>query len=209
MNGLSIFHPVIIDTPRLRIRPLSTTTWEALAKSLLYEGSWHGSVWNLNRPEAIRQMYENGIKSIEHRRGNPIIFLNHKNEVVGMTNFMNCEPQNKLTEIGGTWIGLKWQRTYVNTESKYYLLKYCFENLGLVRVEFRIDHQNVNSQRAMERLGVHFEGVIRNRRIIPSGESRDYHFYSVIDRDWPKVKAHIELLLGKEAYGSAGSQDDQ
>lgn len=143
-------------------------------------------------------MHERSIAAFEAKKGNPHVFLNQdETEVLGKINFMNIEPHNKNTEFGGTWISPKWQRTHVNTETKYLLLKYCFETLGLVRVEFRIDRENQASRKAIQRIGATFEGIIRNRTILPSEESRDYCFYSVIDKDWPKLKTELEVLLSK------------
>lgn len=196
----AIFEPVVIDTSNVKIRPLAQVTWQQMAAGILYEDSWHGRMWNIRGPEDVQRMHTNALAAVERKTGNPLVFLNPaEDEVLGVTNFMNCEPANRLIEIGGTWISKRWQRSCVNTETKFALLSYAFEQLKLVRVEFRIDCENYQSQRAIERLGVHFEGVIRNRRVIPSGETRDYRFYSVVDRDWPQVKDRIEGLIKARA----------
>lgn len=147
----SIFDPVFIDTPKLKIRPLSLVPWQKVADGVLYEGSFHSRMWGMTTSEDIRKNYENSLKAFENKKGNPLVFVSpDEAEIYGITNFMNVEPHNRLLEIGGTWIGKKWQRTFVNTLTKYELLKYCFEQLDLKRVEFKIDAENFVSQKAIE-----------------------------------------------------------
>ncbi|MEZ0392778.1 MAG: tetratricopeptide repeat protein [Pseudobdellovibrionaceae bacterium] len=194
----TIFDPIQIDTEHTKIRPLQATTWQKLAESLLYEGSFHARNWGVKTPDDIRRMYEKAQITWVNKMGNPLVFLNHEEtEVLGVTNFMNVEPQNKMIEIGGTWINPKYQRGYVNTETKIALLQYCFETLQLVRVEFRIDAENFTSQRAVERLGFHFDGLLPRRKINANQDVRDYTFYSVTDQSWPQTKKHMLSLLEK------------
>lgn len=194
----SMFDPIFLDTPHVKIRPQQSVSWQKLAEGLLYEGSFHGRNWGMKDPEDIRKMYENGLNAFANKKGNPIVFLNHEEtEVLGKTNFMNVEPHNKMIEIGGTWIGRKWQRTFVNTETKFALLQYCFETLKLNRVEFRIDSENRPSQNAVQRLGFHFDGLIPRRTVNANGDVRDYVFYSVTDLTWSNVKDHMLGLLEK------------
>jgi len=194
----TMFDPIIIDTEHVKIRPLKTVSWQKLAEGLLYEGSFHATSWGLKTPDDIKKMYENSIAAFQAKRGNPIVFLNRdETEVLGMTNFMNVEPPNKMIEIGGTWINKRWQKSYVNTETKFALLQYCFETLKMNRVEFRIDSDNQPSQKAVQRLGFHFDGLMPRRKVNANGHVRDYVFYSVTDQSWPEVKNHILSLIAK------------
>jgi RimJ/RimL family protein N-acetyltransferase len=108
---------------------------------------------------------------------------------------MDMRPDHKGLEIGGTWYALDFQRTPVNTESKYLLLKYAFENLGCIRVQFKTDLRNTRSQIAIERLGAAKEGILRNHMITPEGVIRDSVFYSILDSEWIKVKNNLEEKL--------------
>ena len=193
-----MFAPVVIDTEHVKIRPLKTVTWQKLSEGLLYEGSFHATNWGIKTPDDVRKMYENSLSAFQAKRGNPIVFLNkNETEVVGITNFMNVEPANKMIEIGGTWINKKYQRTFVNTETKFALLQYAFETLKLNRVEFRIDSDNFISQKAVRRLGIHFDGLMPRRKINANGQVRDYVFYSVTDQSWPQVKNQIKQVKEK------------
>jgi|GEM_PF-911459 len=194
----SIFDPIHIDTKHVKIRPLQSVTWQKLAEDLLYENSFHALFWGVKTPEDMKKRYEDSISAFNSKKGNPVVFLNlDETEVLGMTNFMNVEPANKMIEIGGTWINKKYQRTYVNTETKLALLQYAFETLKLNRVEFRIDADNVASQKAVQRLGFHFDGLMPRRKVNANNDVRDYVFYSVTDQTWPTVKKLVQDLSEK------------
>ena len=115
---------------------------------------------------------------------------------IGCTRFMDIQAWNRGVEIGGTWYGPTYQRTAVNTECKYLLLRHAFEVWGCIRVQFKTDRRNERSQRAIERLGALREGVLRNHKLRPNGTIRDSVYYSIIDSEWPAVKARLEEKLG-------------
>ena len=122
------------------------------------------------------------------------IIENAKNRVVGSTRFLHMRPEHRGVEIGWTWLGQEWQRTGVNTEAKLLLLSHAFERMGCIRVEFKTDARNLRSQQALERIGATREGVLRNHMIVQGGYHRDSVFYSVIDDEWPSVKARLQAL---------------
>lgn len=111
---------------------------------------------------------------------------------IGCTRYLSIDRANCGLEIGGTWYGAAHRRTAVNTECKYLLLRHAFETLGCIRVQFKTDLRNERSQRAIERIGAQREGVLRNHMITPDGTIRDSVYYSIIDREWPAVKARLE-----------------
>ena len=115
--------------------------------------------------------------------------------VAGATRYLNIMPRDRGLEIGGTWYGVEFQRTAVNTECKYLLLKHAFETLGCIRVQFKTDLRNERSQKAIERLGAVKEGVLRNHMILPDGRFRHSVFYSILDTEWPDVRARLEGML--------------
>jgi RimJ/RimL family protein N-acetyltransferase len=114
---------------------------------------------------------------------------------IGCTRFMDIQTRNRGAEIGGTWYGLAYQRTAANTECKYLLLRHAFETWGCIRVQLKTDRRNERSQRAIERIGAVREGILRNHMIRPDGTIRDSVYYSIIDREWPAVKARLEAML--------------
>jgi N-acetyltransferase len=115
--------------------------------------------------------------------------------VAGATRFMEIYQGQKGLEIGGTWYGLEFQRTAVNTECKYLLLRQAFEVMGAIRVQFKTDLRNERSRRAIERIGAKYEGILRNHIILPDGVRRDSVYYSIIDKEWPAVKEILEVMI--------------
>jgi RimJ/RimL family protein N-acetyltransferase len=117
--------------------------------------------------------------------------------VAGATRYLNIVPNDRGLEVGGTWYGIDFQRTVVNTECKYLLFTHAFEVLKCIRLQIKTDLRNVRSQKAIERIGAKKEGILRNHMILPDGRYRDSVFYSVIDSEWPDVKKRLEEMLGR------------
>jgi RimJ/RimL family protein N-acetyltransferase len=118
-------------------------------------------------------------------------------KAIGSTRYMDIRRNDRGLEIGWTWIGTVFQRTAMNTECKYLLLRHAFEDLGAVRVQLKTDLRNARSQRAIERLGAVREGVLRKHMVQWDGFIRDTVYYSVIESEWPGVKRRLEGLLGR------------
>lgn len=121
--------------------------------------------------------------------------------IAGSTRYLNIDPPNRGLEVGGTWYGLDFQRTAVNTECKYLLLTHAFETLKAIRVQIKTDSLNVRSQQAIERIGAVKEGVLRNHMILSDGRIRDSVFYSILDNEWAGVKKRLVEMLGKYGDG--------
>ena len=117
--------------------------------------------------------------------------------VVGSTRFMNIDAANRHLEIGSTWIGTAWQRTVVNTEAKYLMLRHAFEVLGCLRVEFKTDSLNARSRQALLRIGAREEGTFRSHVITSEGRIRHSVWFSIVVDDWPGVRRHLEGLLSR------------
>jgi RimJ/RimL family protein N-acetyltransferase len=117
------------------------------------------------------------------------------NRAIGATRYMEIHPEHRNLEIGGTWYGVAFQRTAVNTECKYLLLRHAFEDLGCVRVQFKTDARNLRSQHALERIGAVKEGVLRQQMITATGYLRDSVYYSILDSEWPEIKKRLEAML--------------
>ena len=115
--------------------------------------------------------------------------------LIGSTHYGNIDRTNHRVEIGWTWVGREWQRTAINTEAKYLLLKHAFETLGCIRVELKTDSLNERSRAAILRIGAREEGTFRNHMITASGRIRHTVYYSIVDSEWPSVKARIEARL--------------
>ena len=117
------------------------------------------------------------------------------NQAAGMTTFMNIDAMSRRVEIGSTWYRKSVQRTPLNTECKLLLLRHAFETLDCIAVEFRTSSFNLQSRRAIERIGAKLDGVLRNHARHTNGTLRDTYVYSIIAAEWPAVRAHLEHQL--------------
>jgi RimJ/RimL family protein N-acetyltransferase len=122
-------------------------------------------------------------------------FEQKSNHIVGTTRFMNMDLANRKVEIGSTWIAPPWQRTAINTEAKYLMLCQAFEAWKCLRVELKTDALNQRSRNAILRLGAREEGTLRKHMLTWNGRQRDSVYFSILDSEWPHVKARLEAKL--------------
>ena len=122
---------------------------------------------------------------------------NASGRAVGMTTYMHIDATNRRVEIGSTWYRRSVQRSGLNTECKYLLLRHAFEALACNAVEFRTHFMNHQSRRAIERLGAKLDGILRQHMIMPNGSLRDTCVYSIISPEWPTIKTHLEWQMAK------------
>lgn len=189
--------PVTLTGRLVRLEQLSEAHVPDLAVVGLDENIWRFMLYGAMRTQEDIHAWVKDILS-RQARGTDLAFAVialSSGKAVGATRYMNIELKNRGLEIGGTWYGAAYQGTGVNTESKYLLLRHAFETLGCIRVQFKTDSRNLRSQRAIERLGAVREGTLRNHMILPDGLVRDSVFFSILDREWPQVKAHLEQRL--------------
>ena len=121
---------------------------------------------------------------------------NATGRAIGSTRLLDIRPADRQVEIGSTFLAREYWRTPANTESKYLVLRHCFETLGCVRVAFKTDGRNVRSQEAIARLGAVREGTLR-RHMNVRGYQRDTVYFSILDEEWPAVKARLEARLAR------------
>ena len=165
------------------------------------DGDLH-KLWYTNIPSAYEMRAEISRRLELHRQGSMYPFaVKHlaTQRCVGMTTYMNIEPSQRRLEIGSTWLRKSIQRSAVNTECKWLLLEYAFEQLNCICVEFRTHAMNLQSRRAIERLGAKQDGILRNNMIMANGSYRDSAVYSIIASEWPSVKANLTWQLQQYA----------
>ena len=124
------------------------------------------------------------------------IALKDSRKIVGSTRYWKIDRKNRSLEIGHTWLAKSYQRSFVNTEAKYLLLRYAFESLQMIRVQFTTDELNEKSGAALLRIGAKPEGVIRYERIMPDGRKRNSVLFSIIESEWPEVRKALEQKIG-------------
>jgi RimJ/RimL family protein N-acetyltransferase len=119
-------------------------------------------------------------------------------QAVGSTRSPDIRRADRALEIGWTWLGIPYQRTPINTEGKYLLLRHACEAPGAVRVQLTIDRRNERSQKAIERIGATREGVLRKPMVLWDGFIRGSVYSSILDDEWPSVRRHLEALLARQ-----------
>lgn len=186
--------PVTLTGKFIRLEPMTEAHIPALAEIGVGQDFWHFMLYGDMKTEADMR---NWVLDILSRKGDLPFVVIHlaSGRVAGATRYLNISPKDRGLEIGGTWYGLEFQRTAVNTECKYLLLKHAFETLGAIRVQLKTDSRNLRSQTAIERIGAVKEGVLRNHMILPDGTIRHSVFYSILDSEWEGVKQRLEKML--------------
>lgn len=167
----------------------------------LYEAANDENIW-AHLPKTIRTLHdmeafvEEALQAKDSGAECPFVIIQRETgKIVGTTRFLYMSSAARSLEIGWTWFHPSVWGTSVNTECKYVLLQYCFEQLNTIRVQFKTDERNIRSQKAIERLGAVKEGILRNQMIRKDGTFRNSVFYSIIDSEWPSVKQHLEQRL--------------
>jgi RimJ/RimL family protein N-acetyltransferase len=189
--------PVTLSGRVVRLEPLSEAHIPDLVKVGLDETIWRYMRYGrMESGEHLANWVHEMLELQTHGADLPFAVIYQVTGcAVGCTRYLNIDHEDRSLEIGGTWYGLEYQGTFVNTESKYLLLKHAFEVLGCVRVWFKTDSRNLRSQRAIERLGAVKEGVLRNHMVLPNGYIRDSVVYSILPQEWPEVKVMLEARL--------------
>lgn len=177
---------LILENESILLRPLSMNDMDKI-ESISYNkelGEFGARVKNRND---LTDYFSFCLNSKKEKELYPLLIISKENmDPIGLTMFGNISFQNKRLEIGWTWIGERFQGTGINAICKKLLLDYCFSQLHLRRVEFKIDINNIKSQKAIEKLGAVKEGLLRNYNIQSYGESKGTYVYSILREEWEK-----------------------
>jgi RimJ/RimL family protein N-acetyltransferase len=188
---------VTLEGRHVRLEPLAMGHLDALCEVGLDPELWALIPVRAHTREEMREYVETALQMRDAKSALPFATIDQTSgHVVGSTRFMNIDVANRHVEIGSTWIAKPWQRTAINTEAKFLMLRYAFETLGCLRVELKTDFLNERSRRAILRIGAKQEGIFRNHIICWNGRIRNTVWFSVIDSEWLEVKARLEERLG-------------
>ncbi len=180
------------------LRPL-----EAHDRAALLEAAADGELWNMTvtvvpGPDTIDRYIATALQGRAQATVMPfVIVARASGRVLGTTRYWKIDRANRKLEIGHTWLARSAQRTGANTEAKYLLLRHAFEAMGCVRVQFTTDELNAASRAAILAIGAKMEGVVRHERIMPDGRKRNSVRFSIIDTEWPEVKAMLERRMAR------------
>lgn len=189
-------HKITLTGTRIRLRPLQASDAGALVAAAADGELWTLPFTVVPSASTVDRYIGTALEGREAGHVMPFaIELISTGQVIGSTRLWKIDPLNRKLEIGSTWIAASWQKSFVNTEAKHLMLKYAFEDLGCVRVQFTTDEINVRSRAAILRLGARQEGIVRNERIMPDGRKRNSVRFSIIDDEWPAVREALERRL--------------
>ena len=195
---LSIVLPVTFEGSVVRLEPIrrehSALFWQVAKDNL--EDIFRWIPYAMKTPQDFEQVVNKALE--EQERGESVVFATVERgsgRTIGSTRFMNIDRVNRRVEIGSTWIAPAWQRTAVNSEAKYLMLRHAFETWGCIRVELKTDGLNQKSRNAILRIGAKEEGTLRRHLLTWTGRVRDTVYFSILDDEWPEVKKKLEDML--------------
>lgn len=199
-SSLNVTLPLTLEGPIVRLEPIrrehATLFWDIAQNDL--EDIFRWIPYSVRTQEDFHQIVDKALN--EQHRGESVVFATverSSGRAIGSTRFMNIEHTNRRVEIGSTWIAPAWQRTAVNTEAKYLMLRHAFEVWGCIRVELKTDALNQKSRNAILRLGATEEGTLRRHLLTWTGRVRDTVYFSILDHEWPDVKARLESRMSR------------
>ncbi|HKF52209.1 MAG TPA: GNAT family protein [Candidatus Acidoferrales bacterium] len=196
ISNLMVVEPVTLMGHYVQLEPMLPAHRDLFVEVGLDEELWRWIPDPVRTPEEMSAYVDAALAQQASGVSLPFTIVERASgEVIGSTRYANIERVHRRIEIGWTWVAIPWQRTPVNTECKYLLLRHAFEALGCIRVELKTDSLNEKSRNAIARIGAREEGIFRNHMITSTGRIRHSVYFSVIDSEWPAVKARLEAKL--------------
>src|SRR5215469_5280671 len=198
VSPLQIETPLTLEGSVVRLEPIQRhheqLFWDVAQNDL--EEIFRWIPYPMRTAEDFRKLVAKALA--EQDRGESVVFATverSSGRIVGSTRFLNIDRANRRVEIGSTWIASPWQRTAVNTEAKYLMLRHALEVWGCIRVELKTDALNQKSRNAILRFGAKEEGMLRRHLVTWTGRVRDTVYFSVLDDEWPQAKRKLEEKL--------------
>ena len=190
--------PVTLRGAHASVEPLAVAHADGIRAAAADGELWRLWYTSVPAPETTAQWLASALDVRERLGAMPFVVRdNASGAIVGSTRYFNVDAANRRLEIGHTWYAKRAQRTAINTDCKLLLLTHAFETLECIAVEFRTHWFNEASRAAIARLGAKQDGVLRNHQLLPDGSRRDTVVFSIVDGEWPAVKAHLRFLLDR------------
>ena len=194
--------PITLSSSHVRLEPLTASHLKGLQDAVKDGELWQLWYTMVPSPEQMAAEIERRLGLQTQGLMLPFAVIDtQRQQVAGMTTFMNIDSANRRLEIGSTWYRQSVQRTGLNTQCKRLLLGHAFEELRCIAVEFRTHVFNQQSRRAIERLGAKLDGVLRQHQInqhpLAGQALRDTCVYSIIDSEWQNVKLHLDFQINR------------
>jgi RimJ/RimL family protein N-acetyltransferase len=197
-NSMITLNPLILEGCQTKLVPLDVTNHAELCEIGLDADLWRLTTNQLATPDDMHRYIQTALEEQATGLSLPFVIVDQiSRRLIGSSRYHSLNRQNRRLVIGHTWIAREWQRTHVNTEAKYLMLKHAFEELRCIRVEFIINSINERSRRAVLRIGATQEAILRNYAIGRDGQPKDATLFSIISDEWPTIKADLEAKLDR------------
>jgi N-acetyltransferase len=194
---MDCYKPVLVTGARVALEPLGLRHLDDLTVAGADAAIWRWLPSAHHQPGTMRAFIDSAMMAQQSCTALPFATIDLASQkAVGSTRYHHIVPEHRRLEIGVTWIGTAHQRSHVNTEAKLLQLWYAIEVLQYRRIELKADVTNAKSRAAIARLGATEEGVFRKHMLYGDGRNRDNVYFSIIDDDWPAVRARLESRLG-------------
>lgn len=188
--------PVTLEGKRVSLEPMTAGHLDALTEAGAFEELWKWTIARATTRESMESYMNAALADASRDVSLPFVTMDKATgRVIGSTRFGNIDHENRRVEIGWTWITPAFQRTHVNSEAKYLMLSHAFDVWNCVRVELKTDALNGKSRTAMLRIGAREEGTLRKHMLTQGGRFRDSVYYSILDTEWPEVRARLESFI--------------
>ncbi|MBA3475185.1 MAG: GNAT family N-acetyltransferase [Actinobacteria bacterium] len=189
----------VLEGELVRLEPIATHHEEALWEASRDARTWQWlSIVQPRTREELRAYLDAALANAAAGIELPLVTVRREDaRVIGSSRYLALRPEHRSLEIGWTWLTPAAWGTGANVEAKLLMLEHAFERLGCLRVELKTDARNVRSRAAMEALPARFEGVHRKHMLVRGEERRDSAWYSVLDDEWPEVRANLLRRLGR------------
>ena len=196
--------PVTLNGRIVRLEPLDRGHYAGLLEVGVDPELWRWTIEYIDSPERLTEYLDAALRARDDGSQLPFVTIEQASgRPIGSTRFLNIDRYHHRLEIGYTWVAGPWQRSGANVEAKLLQLTHAFETLGCRRVEFKTDSLNEKSRAALLGIGASHEGIFRNHMISQGGRMRHSAYYSVIDTEWPGVRArlleHVDAHLQRAA----------
>lgn len=188
-----------LENDRVKLSLLDLSNCEYLLDIAYQENLVQYSPSKIDTLEDLRSYTQKAVDGYYHKTKIPfIVYDKHAQQYAGNTHYMNIDWDNKVLDIGSTWIGKQFHGTGLNTNMKFLMLQYAFETLNFEKVAFRIDERNLASRKAVEKLGATLEGILRKNVYLKDGFKRNTCFYGILKEEWPKIKLELERVISNQ-----------
>jgi RimJ/RimL family protein N-acetyltransferase len=197
-DRLAWFAPTVLSGDAVRLEPLREDHLDGLIDAGREPRIWSWMPADGSTPEGMSAIVAAALGSQAAQTAVPFVTIDRRSDrIVGSSRYMNLAPDDLRLEIGWTWLDPAFQRTAINTEAKLLMLGHAFDVLEVRRVELKTDALNEQSRTAILALGATFEGIFRKHMVMARGRARDTAYYSIVDEEWPTVRAGLLARLAR------------